>query len=127
MGDLSCWNCGYSINDIPLPISRHSQCSHCFNELHCCRLCKNHDPEQTTACFDERAETPVQKENANFCDYFQPAMNVSIANNIQKSSSSKSQLESLFIQRGEEIKPDNNHEIESKEASARQALDDLFK
>ena len=75
LNTLVCWNCGKSINDVPLPISRHSQCSHCFNELHCCRLCKHYDPERSTYCFEERADTPVQKENANFCDYFTPKPN----------------------------------------------------
>ena len=127
MNNLVCWNCGKSISDVPIPISRHSQCSHCFNELHCCRLCKHYDPERSTYCFEERADTPVQKENANFCDYFTPKPNVFTQGNAQKSLNSKAQLESLFGKTDAEEEPEIDEFPESKEDSTKQALDDLFK
>jgi len=95
--------------------------------LHCCRLCKHYDPERSTYCFEERADTPVQKENANFCDYFTPKPNVFTQGNAQKSLNSKAQLESLFGKTDAEEEPEIDEFPESKEDSTKQALDDLFK
>ena len=73
MNDLTCFNCGASLSDEPLPISRQATCSQCFYELHCCRMCKHYDAANATRCFEDRAETPIEKEIANFCEYFDPA------------------------------------------------------
>ena len=69
---LLCWNCGTSLEDTPLPISRHSNCPKCFEVLHCCRLCLNYAPGRPSDCDHERADPPVIKEGVNFCEYFKP-------------------------------------------------------
>ena len=96
MTGLVCWNCGASLADIPRPISRHATCSECFNELHCCRLCKHFDPEQTMRCFEDRADPPLNKENANFCDFFSPQRGAFRSLSASKSTAAKQTLESLF-------------------------------
>ena len=70
MSTVVCWNCGRDLADIPRPISRHSNCPECFTDLHCCRLCKHFLPERVGVCAEDRADPPVEKENANFCDFF---------------------------------------------------------
>ncbi|MDH3643348.1 MAG: hypothetical protein OES38_14695, partial [Gammaproteobacteria bacterium] len=73
MAELKCWNCGVGLQDIPTPISRHANCPDCFNELHCCRLCVHYRPSIAAGqCDEERADPPVIKEGANFCDWFRP-------------------------------------------------------
>ena len=127
MNSLACWNCGSPLSDIPLPISRHSQCSSCFNDLHCCRLCKYHDPERTVYCLEDRADPPIQKENSNFCDYFSPSSKAFNAGGAIKSADSKAKLESLFGSSEEDSSSSDNDVIESKEEEAKRALNDLFK
>ena len=113
---------------MPLPISRHSQCSGCFNDLHCCRLCKHNDPERTTYCFEDRADPPIQKENSNFCDYFRPSSNAFNSGRAIKSSDSRAKLESLFGQgKEEDTVSSDNDSIKSKEDETKKALNDLFK
>ncbi len=139
MSTLVCWNCGLALSDIPLPISRHATCSGCFNELHCCRLCRHYDPERTSQCFEDRADPPLQKENANFCDFFAPRSGAYEADTGQAKGSAKAELEALFgAPESEEIQPESSEDGQSTEADtptslplspeaeARRKLDDLL-
>jgi len=70
MAMLECWSCGASLDELPRPVTRHMNCPECFEDLHCCRMCRNYAPDASITCTDERTDPPVNKENANFCDYF---------------------------------------------------------
>ena len=70
---LQCWNCGRSLDDVPRPISRHEHCRDCFEALHSCRLCRHYRTDVNSRCNEERADPPMNKENANFCDFFAQA------------------------------------------------------
>lgn len=73
MSLLTCFNCGADLSAEPLPISRHATCEKCFHELRCCRMCVHYDKNNVTRCFEDRAETPIEKEVANFCEFYSPA------------------------------------------------------
>lgn len=142
MTTLVCWNCGHNLDDVPRPISRHATCSACFNELHCCRLCRHYDPKRTMQCFEDRADPPLQKENANFCDFFTPAAGAHDQRTSSKSSDAKQELDALFAGNDLDEAADadshpNSEEPEqgseavdatplSKEEQAKKKLDDLF-
>ncbi|MEM9620896.1 MAG: hypothetical protein AAF993_04555 [Pseudomonadota bacterium] len=140
MTELVCWNCGESLQDIPRPISRHATCSHCFNELHCCRLCRHFDPKRNMQCFEDRADPPLQKENANFCDFFAPQAGAFKTQTRDRSEAAKTNLDNLFGTADDHEDKSNaedaadtaaEHEEQpaptlSKEDEARQKLDDLF-
>lgn len=135
MSTLVCWNCGTELNDVPLPISRHATCSHCFNELHCCRLCRHYDSERNSQCFEDRADPPLQKNNANFCDFFSPRKDAYQPATGQTKNTAIDELEALFDQSsGNSIESDNpsSDDIDATEtpltqdAIARRKLDDLF-
>jgi hypothetical protein len=51
-------------------VSRSDTCSHCGRDLHCCLQCKFYDPGSYNECIEVSAERVVDKERANFCDYF---------------------------------------------------------
>ena len=70
MSSLTCWNCGENLDDLPRPITRHNNCPKCYEALHCCMLCKHYRTNDSRPCDDDRAEPPVNKENANFCEFF---------------------------------------------------------
>ncbi len=144
MSGLVCWNCGADLDDIPRPISRHATCPKCFNELHCCRLCRHFDPSATMTCHEDRADPPLQKENANFCDFFTPRFGAFENTTADKSAAARDHLDALF--EAEPGKTDDeagsnqgiNADVQgadsddaeaavSKEAQARKKLDDLFK
>lgn len=94
--DVCCWNCGASLAVVPHPISRHEQCPECFEALHCCRLCRHYGPQITGHCDEERADPPVVKENANFCDWFQPSVSAFSGATINRRDGAENQLNALF-------------------------------
>ncbi len=126
---LLCWNCGENLDDIPRPISRHASCPQCFNELHCCRMCRHYDPKRTMQCFEDRADPPLQKENANFCDFYAPKSDAFETSTKTRSSSAKAELDALFG--GDDGDDDAEEGVserapDSAEDIARKKLDDLF-
>jgi len=144
MSDLKCWNCGNSLADVPRPISRHEQCRICFEALHCCRLCRHYRTDVTGQCDEERADPPVIKENANFCDWFRPAAGVFAGSRVEKRVAAEDKLAALFgDEESGDDEPDDPDDQDvpedpdssstlpisqpaSKEDEARSKLDDLF-
>ena len=98
--ELECWNCGESIADIPLPISRHANCSACYEMLHNCRMCEYFHPGGTGECDEERADPPVIKESANFCEFFKPVPGRFQPSGQKQQQSAEASLNSLF---GDEV------------------------
>ena len=94
--DLHCWNCGADLAGIPRPISRHEQCPDCFEALHCCRLCRHYRVDVTGQCDEDRADPPVVKENANFCDWFRPAAGAFSGDRASRADTAKDRLQALF-------------------------------
>ena len=119
---LQCWNCGASLEGIPLPISRHANCEKCFEVLHCCRMCRHYKPDLHQSCDHDRADPPVIKESANFCDYFKPANRFDAAGS-RRAASAKSDLAALF---GDEQGDKDSAEEPSNPAKPKNPLDDLF-
>ena len=97
---LVCWNCGSTLVDVPRPISRHENCPQCFEVLRCCRMCRHYNADKRPYCDHDRAEPPVEKANANFCDFFKPA-NRFEASNGSRANQAKSELDALFGEAGQ--------------------------
>jgi len=93
---LVCWNCGQALDHLPQPLSRQATCPACFHELHCCRLCQHLDPRATTTCLEDRADPPVQKDNANFCEFFSPQVQAFRPADTNHSKQAREQLNALF-------------------------------
>ena len=96
MSELSCWNCGHDLSDVPRPISRHAQCKQCFEALRSCRMCLHYNEDVTGQCEHDRAEPPIRKESANFCEFFRPRSGAFDQRRNASSSSARSQLDALF-------------------------------
>ena len=131
MATLECWSCGASLDELPRPITRHMNCPECFEDLHCCRMCRNYAPDASITCTDERTDPPVNKENANFCDYFRPT-NAYRAGSRERQAGAKSRLDALFGagDPGEDAEstdsPGTADPDDEKQAEARRRLDELF-
>lgn len=137
---LLCWNCGHDLADVPRPISRHEHCRQCFEALHACRQCRHYRSDLNSRCLEDRADPPMNKENANFCDYFRPHGGAFSRQRPQRSEAAQSRLDSLFVtpdapeQTGEPPTdrvagpPDQEAPVTSKtpEELARDRLDSLF-
>jgi hypothetical protein len=129
--ELRCWNCGHSLAEVPRPISRHAQCDECFEALHCCRLCRHYRPEVTGQCDEERADPPVVKENANFCDWFRPASGAYADVRGSRRAAAENRLSALFGDADEDAETDQPDEADRQDPAdpaeaARKKLDDLF-
>lgn len=70
---LQCYSCGASLEALSLPLSRRDLCPECSRDLHCCRMCESWDPNVPKQCREDDAEEVMDKEKANFCDWFIPA------------------------------------------------------
>jgi hypothetical protein len=53
-------------------ILRHDTCAGCGADLHCCYNCRFYDPGRHNQCAETQAEYVQYKDEANFCEYFQP-------------------------------------------------------
>ena len=66
--------CYYCKKNIPVlgafKVARTEDCPYCTRALHCCRMCKFYDARVYNECKESNADRVVDKEKANFCDYF---------------------------------------------------------
>ena len=77
------------------PVSRAARCDDCGADLRCCLACRFHDVSSYNECAEPSAERVVDKERANFCDYFSPAPSARTTAKGE-SSPAQSQLDALF-------------------------------
>jgi hypothetical protein len=94
--DLVCWKCGASLAALPLPLSREAECPKCRAYLHCCRLCQFYNPNVAEQCDEDRAEEVLNKEGANFCDWFKPRPDAHRPRGGDKTQAAKTRLDDLF-------------------------------
>ena len=52
------------------PVGRTETCDGCGADLHVCRNCEFYDPAAYNECRESRAERVLEKDRANFCDWF---------------------------------------------------------
>jgi len=67
-----CRVCGQE-NQVGEVIGRRDVCPGCGTDLRSCRQCRHYDQAAANDCREPQAELVVDKEGANFCDFFQPA------------------------------------------------------
>ncbi|MCC6933415.1 MAG: hypothetical protein IT292_09200 [Deltaproteobacteria bacterium] len=69
--DPVCFNCKK-----PLPfalggkVSRNEECLSCRSDVRCCYNCKHYDPNSYNECRENQADRALEKNRANYCDYF---------------------------------------------------------
>jgi hypothetical protein len=54
------------------PIGRSARCTGCGADLRCCLDCRFYDTSSYNECAEPSAERVLEKDRANFCDYFSP-------------------------------------------------------
>ncbi len=93
---LVCWKCGASIEGLPQPLSRFSECDACRADLHVCRQCVFYDTSKAKHCQEPIAEEEKNKTRANFCDYFKVRLDAFTAADTQAVEAARTELEALF-------------------------------
>lgn len=66
----NCWNCGATLT--ALEYGRGDSCTSCGRDTRACKGCFFFDPGSNNQCRENQADRVVDKERANFCDYFRP-------------------------------------------------------
>jgi hypothetical protein len=69
---MSITRCAFCDHELELKgmVSRNDTCPECGRDLHSCLQCKFYDPGSYNECKETSADRVVDKERANFCDYF---------------------------------------------------------
>ena len=91
-------NCAFcnGVLDITGKVSRQDTCPHCQRDLRCCKQCKFFDPHAYNECREVSAERIVDKERANFCDFFALRGTKGTGRRSDKVKEAKQALEALF-------------------------------
>ncbi|NLF25987.1 MAG: hypothetical protein GX589_10075, partial [Deltaproteobacteria bacterium] len=66
-----CYHCGTKF-ELPSggTVSVRDSCSKCHADLHSCVHCKHYNQSAYNECNETQAERILDKEKANYCDYF---------------------------------------------------------
>ncbi|MFT7470832.1 MAG: hypothetical protein ACI8XU_000725 [Kiritimatiellia bacterium] len=118
---IQCWKCGATLRNLLLPFSRYEECSTCNADLHACICCKNYAPNLADSCSEDRAESVLDNEKANFCDFFKVNPKAYGKKDEAAAMAAKASLAELF---GEETEPVAEAET-SPTAEADKALAEL--
>lgn len=87
--------CTFCHTEVPIDdkVFRTDTCPHCERDLHCCLNCIFYEEGRQNDCREERAERVVEKDRANFCDYFHFGAAVRAQDPVAKA---KADLAALF-------------------------------
>ena len=90
---MKCAFCGNE-SKVTDMIGRTDTCARCGADLRCCKQCKFYDTRAYNDCREVMAERVVDKERANFCEYYLPRG--SRRRSVNKAADAKQALEALF-------------------------------
>jgi hypothetical protein len=92
---MNCWRCATAI-DTTERVGFRDECPSCENPLHVCHNCRHYDPSYNNQCREPMAERVVDKDRANFCEYFAPATAARRAGAAASPSEARAKLDSMF-------------------------------
>lgn len=72
-----------------------TECPHCSADLHCCKACTFYDTSAYNECRESSADRVLEKDRANFCEYFSVREN-SAADKPDPAAEARKKLENLF-------------------------------
>lgn len=99
---IQCWKCGTTLRNLLLPFSRYEECSTCNADLHACISCKYYAPNLSDGCNEDRADFVLDKDKANFCDYFKVNPRAYTKSDDAAARAAKAGLAELFGEQPEE-------------------------
>jgi hypothetical protein len=66
----NCWHCGQALSTADY--GREADCPSCHRPTRVCRNCCHFAPGRPNECVEPMAEPVLEKERANFCEFFEP-------------------------------------------------------
>jgi hypothetical protein len=95
-----CHRCGREVH-LPAGIQRTDACPICHSDLKCCLNCRFFDPSAANQCREPQIDPVLEKDKANFCEFFQflqvSPLSQSGANSSQsEKENAKAAFEALF-------------------------------
>ena len=96
---MVCWRCGTSLAALSLPLRRLDVCKSCNAELHVCKLCVEYDTSKAKHCKEPTAEEVRKKDEANFCDHFNPRAAAYTPPDTVAATAARAELDKLFGKR----------------------------
>ena len=93
-----CFQCSADIGPLSA-VGRRDHCLACGSDLHCCRNCTFYEPSQHNQCRESQAERQVDKEQANFCEYFRFREHAREPQQRDAQVDTRTKLEALFRRR----------------------------
>ena len=68
---MKCFNCSAELSfEANANIPRGEQCPQCYADIRSCKMCDFYDTSSYNECRESSADRVVDKEKANFCDYY---------------------------------------------------------
>ena len=68
---IKCYNCESVLDFEPnQSVGRRDDCHQCSVDLRCCKMCQFYDVKAYNECKEPMAPRILEKEKANFCDYY---------------------------------------------------------
>jgi hypothetical protein len=92
---MNCWHCGRRAPVVER-VGFRDYCEGCDRALHVCRNCDFYDPAYNNQCREPMAERVVDKDRANFCEYFAPARDVRARAPREAKTDTQTRLDELF-------------------------------
>ena len=65
-----CHHCGHEVV-LMAALQRTDSCGHCSSDLKCCLNCRFFDPSAPNQCREPQVDPVLDKDKANFCEFFQ--------------------------------------------------------
>lgn len=124
--DVQCWKCGAELKHLLLPFSRYEECSTCKADLHACLACRHYDPALSDACREDRAEFILDKDKANFCDYFKVSSKAYRKKDNDEAQVARARLAELFGEQPPSAEPGDVSDPLSESDKALAELKRLF-
>lgn len=75
---VTCFSCG-KVTPVVSTVGRRDECPQCRADLHVCKNCAFYDKTAYNECREPSADVVLEKERANFCDFFQPGSHAKVA------------------------------------------------
>ena len=98
-----------------LPFSRYEECGMCRADLHACLGCRHYDPAAANACREDRADFILDRDKANFCDFFTVHTKAYRPHDNAAAQKARAALAEMF---GEDLPADDVDSIQSDQALA---------
>jgi len=89
-----CFHCNNSL-DVSDSVGRGEQCAKCLSSVKVCLNCEFYDASSNNECRESEAERVVDKEKANFCDFFKLGFSEK-ADGDDSKEKAKEELDKLF-------------------------------